>query len=188
MESVAQGAGSAERAAAPLREALAAAPAADSVAAGTVADAVTAGPAVDAIRAIRSWLRLEQAFAAFNRELRATVGLTGAQLAMLRIVAEVGPVTLAELRGRLRLHPATLGQLVDRLKEKSMVTLSADPTDGRRRIVELTAGGRRALHDAPLAGPVRLRSVQADPGRLATLADALDDAVELFGLQRWASR
>jgi DNA-binding MarR family transcriptional regulator len=145
-------------------------------------------PADDAIRAIRSWLRLERAFAAFNRELRATVGLTGAQLAMLRIVAEVGPTTLAGLRGRLRLHPATLGQLVDRLRDKSLVALSTDPTDARRRVVELTDEGRRALRQAPLAGPVRLRSVEADPDRLATLANALDDAIELFGLQRWAPR
>jgi DNA-binding MarR family transcriptional regulator len=145
-------------------------------------------PAEDAIRAIRSWLRLERAFAAFNRELRATVGLTGAQLAMLRLVADVGPTTLAGLRGRLRLHPATLGQLVDRLREKSLVTLSVDPSDARRRVVELADEGRRALREAPLAGPVRLRSVDTDPARLATLADALDDAVELFGLQRWAPR
>jgi DNA-binding MarR family transcriptional regulator len=145
-------------------------------------------PADDAIRAIRSWLRLERAFAAFNRELRATVGLTGAQRAMLRIVAEVGPTTLAGLRGRLRLHPATLGQLVDRLRDKSLVALSTDPTDARRRVVELTDEGRRALRQAPLAGPVRLRSVEADPDRLATLANALDDAIELFGLQRWAPR
>jgi len=145
-------------------------------------------PAEHAIRAIRSWLRLERAFAAFNRELRATVGLTGAQLAMLRIVAEVGPTTLAGLRGRLRLHPATLGQLVDRLREKALVTLSVDPSDARRRVVELTDDGRRALREAPLAGPARLRSVDTDPARLATLADALDDAVELFGLQRWAPR
>jgi hypothetical protein len=93
-------------------------------------------PAEHAIRAIRSWLRLERAFAAFNRGLRATVGLT----------------------------------------------------DARRRVVELTDGGRRALRAALLAGPVRLRSVDTDPARLATLADALDDAVELFGLQRWAPR
>ena len=147
-----------------------------------------AEPAGDAVRAIRSWLRLERAFAAFNRELRATVGLTGAQLAMLRIVAEVGPTTLAGLRERLRLHPATLGQLVDRLREKSLVRLSVDPDDARRRVVELTGEGERALREAPLAGPVRLRSVETDPARLATLADALDDAVELFGLQRWAPR
>jgi DNA-binding MarR family transcriptional regulator len=147
-----------------------------------------AEPAGDAVRAIRSWLRLERAFAAFNRELRATVGLTGAQLAMLRIVAEVGPTTLAGLRERLRLHPATLGQLVDRLREKSLVRLSVDPDDARRRVVELTGEGEHALREAPLAGPVRLRSVETDPARLATLADALDDAVELFGLQRWAAR
>jgi DNA-binding MarR family transcriptional regulator len=145
-------------------------------------------PDEDAVRAIRSWLRLERAFAAFNRELRATAGLTGAQLAMLRIVAEVGPTTLAGLRERLRLHPATLGQLVDRLREKSLVRLSVDPDDARRRVVELTGEGERALREAPLAGPVRLRSIETDPARLATLADALDDAVELFGLQRWAPR
>lgn len=145
-------------------------------------------PDEDAVRAIRSWLRLERAFAAFNRELRATVGLTGAQLAMLRIVAEVGPTTLAGLRGRLRLHPATLGQLMDRLREKSLVRLSVDRDDARRRVVELTAEGERALREAPLAGPVRLRSIETDPARLATLADALDDAIELFGLQRWAPR
>lgn len=145
-------------------------------------------PDEDAVRAIRSWLRLERAFAAFNRELRATVGLTGAQLAMLRIVAEVGPTTLAGLRGRLRLHPATLGQLMDRLREKSLVRLSVDRDDARRRVVELTAEGERALREAPLAGPVRLRSIETDSARLATLADALDDAIELFGLQRWAPR
>jgi hypothetical protein len=60
------------------------------------------------------------------------------------------------------LHPATLDQLVDRLVAKGPV-----------------------LAEAPVAGPVRLRTVPAEPARLTGLADALDDAVELFGLGSW---
>ena len=142
-------------------------------------------PPAAALRAIRAWVRLEQAFAAFNRHLRATTGLTGAQLAMLRIIAELAPVTLAQLRSRLVLHPATLGQLVDRLVAKGLVTVAPDPADGRRRLVGPTGQGRRVLAEAPMAGPVRLRTVPAEPARLTGLADALDDAVELFGLGSW---
>jgi DNA-binding MarR family transcriptional regulator len=83
------------------------------------------------------------------------------------------------------LHPATLGQLVDRLVAKGLVTVAPDPADGRRRLVGPTGQGRRVLAEAPVAGPVRLRTVPAEHARLAGLADALDDAVELFGLGRW---
>jgi MarR family transcriptional regulator, temperature-dependent positive regulator of motility len=37
-----------------------------------------------------------------------------------------------------------------------------------------------------VAGPVRLRTVPADPERLRRLAAAFDDAVELFGLKEWS--
>jgi MarR family transcriptional regulator, temperature-dependent positive regulator of motility len=144
------------------------------------------GPTEAALRAIRAWVRLDQAFAGFNRHLRATTGLTGAQLAMLRVVVELAPVGLAELRGRLVMHPATLGQLLDRLAAKGLVELASDPADGRRRVVSVTGAGGRLVAAAPLAGPVRLRAVPADERRLAALADAFDDAVDLFGLGAWA--
>jgi MarR family transcriptional regulator, temperature-dependent positive regulator of motility len=137
------------------------------------------------LAAIRAWLRLDQAFAAFNRQLRERHGVTGAQLAMLRIVAEQ-PATLAELRSRLRMHPATLGQLVDRLARRGLVERRVSPDDRRRRLVEPTAGGRRLLAEAPLAGPVRLRTLSAETERLRRLADAFDDAIELFGMREWA--
>src|SRR2546429_7681047 len=123
--------------------------------------------------------------AGLNRRLRERHGVTGTQLAMLRIVAE-GPVTLAELRARLVMHPATLGQLVDRLARQGLVERRPSPGDRRRRLVEPTERGRRLLAEAPLAGPVRLREVPADPERLRRLAEAFDDAVELFGLKDWS--
>ena len=42
------------------------------------------------------------------------------------------------------------------------------------------------LAKAPLAGPVRLRQVAADPVQLERLAAALEDAMELFALAPWA--
>ncbi|MET7401063.1 MarR family winged helix-turn-helix transcriptional regulator [Dactylosporangium sp. NPDC005572] len=141
----------------------------------------------DAVAAIRAWTRLDQAIAAFNRQLEQRHGVTGAQLAILRLVAEWGPdLPLAQLRDRLVMHPATLGQLLDRLAARGLVTLAPDPADRRRRRVALTAAGRECVAQAPLAGPVRLRQAAADPERLRRLADALDDAIELFGLEEYA--
>ena len=139
-----------------------------------------------ALAAIRAWVRLDRAFAEFNRHLRGTCGITGAQLALLRLIDEIGTATLAELRGRLVMHPATLGQMVERLHHRGLVALEPDPEDRRRRRTGLTREGRETLAVAPLAGPVRLRVAEADPARLRRLAAALEDAVDLFGLERWA--
>lgn len=138
------------------------------------------------LAAIRAWLRLDQAFVRFNRHLRERHGVTGAQLAMLRILSE-RPVTLAELRQSLAMHPATLGQLIDRLVRLGLVDRRSSPDDRRKRLVEPTLRGRQLLTAAPLAGPVRLRYQRADPARLSRLAAAFEDAVELFGLKEWSA-
>jgi DNA-binding MarR family transcriptional regulator len=139
-----------------------------------------------ALLAIRSWLRLEQAFAAFNRDLEHTFGVTGSQLAMLRILRELAPITLAELRKQLAIHPATLGQLIERLAKQGLVKTTRANADRRSRQVMVTSQGLDLLAQAPLAGPVRLRRVPADQERLLTLAHAFEEALHLFGLEKWA--
>jgi DNA-binding MarR family transcriptional regulator len=147
----------------------------------------------EAVATIRAWTRLDQAIVGFNRALERAYGVTGAQLAIMRLVAEwsgattagTSAVPLAVLRQRLVMHPATLGQILERLAERGLVTLTADPTDRRRRLVALTAVGTQVLADAPLAGPVRLRHVDADPDRLHRLATAFNDAIVLFGLEEY---
>jgi DNA-binding MarR family transcriptional regulator len=163
----------------------------------------------DAIAAIRAWTRLDQAMTAFNKALEREYGVTGAQLAVLRMVGEwagaaeppssgrltsgsaplrpraAGVVPLAAMRERLVMHPATLGQLLDRLAARGLVAIEPDPADRRRRLVGLTEAGRDLRRRAPLAGPVRLRYVEASATRLRRLAEALDDAVVLFGLEEY---
>jgi MarR family transcriptional regulator, temperature-dependent positive regulator of motility len=144
----------------------------------------------DALAAIQAWTRLDAAIGAFNRHLEREHGVTGAQLAILRIVREwsapgAGGIALAAMRERLVMHPATLGQILDRLAGRGLVDVSPDPADRRRRLVRLTAEGERLVGAAPLAGPVRLRYQPADPATLRHLAQALDDAIVLFGLERY---
>jgi DNA-binding MarR family transcriptional regulator len=135
------------------------------------------------IEAARAWLRLNDAMARFNRYLRAEFGITGGQLAILRIVAE-SETTLLDLRRRLVMHPATLGQLVERVAKLGLVSVEVAEDDRRSRRIRLTEKGSAVLRDAPLAGPVRLRT-GAGPARAARLAAAFGDAIDMFGLSQW---
>ena len=68
------------------------------------------------------------------------------------------------------MHPATLGQAVDELRTLGLCIVRPNPSDRRARLVALTPDGEALLARAPLAGPVRLRQVAADPIRLERLA------------------
>jgi DNA-binding MarR family transcriptional regulator len=139
-----------------------------------------------ALSAIVAWVRLDRAFENLNAELKRRYGITGLQLAVLRILAERPQLPLAALRKALVMHPATLGQAIDKLRVMDLVTVRSDPNDRRSRIVALTPSGTSMIAGAPLAGPVRLRDINVAPDRLDRLAAALEDAIELFGLESWA--
>lgn len=139
-----------------------------------------------ALSAIVAWVRLDRAFENLNAELKRTYGITGLQLAVLRILAERPQLPLAALRKALVMHPATLGQAIDKLRVMELVTVRRDPEDKRSRIIALTETGTTMIGGAPLAGPVRLRDITVEPARLDRLAAALEDAIDLFGLTQWA--
>lgn len=135
-----------------------------------------------ALSAIVAWVRLDQAIQNFNQTLRKEFGITGLQLAVLRILGERPALPLAALRKSLVMHPATLGQSIDELRVKELVTVARDARDKRARTVALTDKGRELMARAPLAGPVRLREIDTDPARLDRLKAAFEDSIELFGL------
>ncbi len=132
-----------------------------------------------------AWVRLERAIELFQAELRRKHGITALQLAVLRILAERPQLPLAALRKALVAHPATLGQAIDDLRRKDLCTVRRNPDDRRARDVALTEAGAAVVTTAPVAGPVRLREINHDPTRLDRLAAALDDAIDLFGLEPW---
>jgi DNA-binding MarR family transcriptional regulator len=138
-----------------------------------------------ALSAIVAWVRLERAMQAYEVDLKKRFGLTALQLSVLRICAGRPQLPLAALRKALVMHPATLGQSIDELRRLDLVTVRTDERDRRARNVALSDKGRALLADAPLAGFARLREVDHDVARLDRLKGALDDAIELFGLEAW---
>lgn len=79
-----------------------------------------------------------------------------AAIAALRQKPGVDQATLSTLIGYDR---ATIGGVIDRLEARGWVARSAGPADRRRKLVELTAAGRRA-HDRAM------RAVDATQARL----------------------
>ncbi len=138
-----------------------------------------------ALSAIVAWVRLDAAIQAFNQQLRREFGITGLQLAVLRILGERPSLPLAALRKALVMHPATLGQSIDELRTMGLCTVSRDARDKRARVVALTEAGRELMARAPVAGPVRLRAMDHDVATLDRLKAAFEDAVGLFGLDAY---
>lgn len=139
-----------------------------------------------ALSAIIAWVRLDQSIDALNTHLRRDFGITGLQLAVLRILSERPALPLATLRKTLVMHAATLGQAVDELRRTGLCAVSRDQNDRRARVVSITGAGAALIAKAPVAGPMRLRQTKASPARLARLAEAFEDAVDLFGLKSFA--
>jgi len=78
-------------------------------------------------------------------------GLRITQFLTLAALNETGSAAVNALAERLDIERTAMGKMVGFLERDGLVRIHASPTDGRSRLVELTAAGRR-LHDkaAPL--------------------------------------
>ena len=71
----------------------------------------------------------------------ADLGLTGAQAAVVRAVAEQPGTGLRELARKLRADPMNVKRLADSLERVGLVRSTTDPADRRRRVLLPTAEG-----------------------------------------------
>lgn len=115
------------------------------------------------------------------RRLRqeATAGLTPSQLSVLASVDRHGPLQLGDLARVESVAPPTLTRSIAGLEARGLLRRHQDPSDGRAVLVQVTAGGRRALRE------LRRARVAFLAERLATLSDGdrvvIARAVELLG-------
>ena len=84
------------------------------------------------------------------------LGITFAQARLLRVVAEADEsLRMADIAARLEVVPRSVTSMIDVLEAGGLVIRTADPTDRRSVLVQLTAVGRdlitrldRARHDS----------------------------------------
>ena len=98
-------------------------------------------------------------------------GLTSTQFAALAMLRERGPLPQNELGRQTAMDVATIKGVVDRLRDRGLARTQADPSDGRRHLVELTPAGRHVIRTAvPLArGITDATLAPLDPDERASL-------------------
>jgi len=73
-------------------------------------------------------------------------GLRITQFLTLAALSELGRAAVNALAERLDIERTAMGKMVGFLERDGLVTIKPSPTDGRRRLIELTEEGRR-LHE-----------------------------------------
>jgi DNA-binding MarR family transcriptional regulator len=121
------------------------------------------GPVLDFLRAL--WA-LDHALQSASKRMEARLGVTGPQRFVIRMIGRFPGISAGEVSGLMHVHPSTLTGVLKRLQRRGLVVRRADPADGRRALLELTAKGRRV--DATRTGTVEAAARRA----LARLAPA----------------
>jgi len=78
-----------------------------------------------------------------SKHMLATLGVTGPQRLVLRLLGHYGTMSAGELARTLHIHPSSLTGILRRLEEAGMLERRSDPEDGRRAVLKLTSKGKR---------------------------------------------
>jgi DNA-binding MarR family transcriptional regulator len=136
--------------------------------------------------------RIVRALRTASRKAELELGVSGAQLFVLKTLAGSPGIALNELAARTRTHQSTVSVVVKRLVAAGFVARAASKADGRRIELTPTARGRALLRRAPgaaqeclIAGIERLPRAQqkALAGALRSLVAAMqleDEAAQMF--------
>lgn len=143
-----------------------------------------AGVAAQAASAMQSVRRIVRALHADSTSVEEAHGVTGAQLFVLRQLAEDEPRSIGELARRTSTTPSTVSEVVSRLVGRGLAARRPSATDRRVAAVSLTESGARVV--AAARQPMAERFVAAfhslDPDDRAALAGALGRWTAAAGL------
>lgn len=112
---------------------------------------------------------------AVSKRMLATVGVTGPQRVVLRIVGREEGITPGGLARRIHDHPSTLTGVLQRLEAQGLLERTRDALDGRRVHLRLTPAGHalNAVRAGTVESAVRSAIGRVDPERLQAATDVL---------------
>ena len=136
-----------------------------------------------AVEALRQLVRLLHDSA---RMAQGRTGISGAQLFVLRVLAEHPGLSINELADRTMTHQSSVSVVVSRLLVKGLVARAPSPDDRRRQLVTLTARGRTLYRTSPAVAQERIVAAVRDlpPARRRGLADGLRALAGALGAGR----
>jgi DNA-binding MarR family transcriptional regulator len=78
-----------------------------------------------------------------SKRMMSTIGVTGPQRLVIRLVGQQPGQTASEIATMLGKHPSTLTGVLARLEERGLILRESDPEDRRRARFKLTAEGKK---------------------------------------------
>lgn len=78
-----------------------------------------------------------------SKRMMSTIGVTGPQRLVIRIVGQKPGQTASEIASMLGKHPSTLTGVLARLEERDLIVRQIDPEDRRRSRFKLTTAGKK---------------------------------------------
>jgi DNA-binding MarR family transcriptional regulator len=95
----------------------------------------------DVLDFMRLFWELDHVLHRRSKRMERTIGVTGVQRLVVRVVGSAPGVSAGELADSLRLHPSTLTEVLKRMVAKGLIERRQDPEDGRKTLLRLTARG-----------------------------------------------
>jgi DNA-binding MarR family transcriptional regulator len=128
--------------------------------------------------------RMVRALRVSSHAIEHDLGISGAQLFVLREIAAEPRVSLRRLAERTLTDPSSVSVVAARLVERRLVSRRRDPNDARRVVLTLTRRGHGLLAKAPEPIQVRLvASLRAlGRSRLGQLDAILEALVQSLGI------
>jgi len=98
------------------------------------------GPVLEFLRTM--WA-LDHALQRASKRMALSLGVTGPQRLVVRIVGHFPGISAGELAKQMHVHPTTLTGVLDRLERRRLIRRVSDPKYARRSLFRLTAAGER---------------------------------------------
>ena len=106
----------------------------------------------EALEFLRLVWALDHSLQSRSKRMQKTIGLTGPQRLVIRVVSQHPGILAGELAAVLHLHPSTLTGILERLEGRRLLVRRADERDRRRAALEMTKLGKKL--DVPSAGTI----------------------------------
>lgn len=130
----------------------------------------------EALEFLRLIWALDHGLQSRSKRMRTTIGLTGPQRLVIRIVSRYPRILAGELAAVLHLHPSTLTGILERLEGRRLLLRRTDDRDRRRAVLELTRAGKRL--DVPSTGTIESSVARALAGFPRAKLEATREVLE----------
>ena len=132
---------------------------------------------LDTIRRLVRMLRVS------DRSAQSQLGISGAQLFVLRVLRNTPGLSLNELASRTRTDQSSVSVVVGRLVDAGLLNRQRDDRDARRLILNLTPKGSALIDQAPRSATERMLEVfdGMPPADRKRFADEFEDVLHRIG-------